>query len=113
MTNREAVDKYRTTNKYLRNQRNAHYLRKYGITIEDYEIILEEQGGVCAICKREERAKTKRKGHMRPLSVDHCHTSLEVRGLLCNNCNVGLGTFEDNPDFLLNAIVYLKENNLD
>ena len=53
----------------------------------------------CAICEQVEE-----------LAVDHCHTTGKVRGMLCNNCNNGIGRFKDNIDYLHNAINYLKEN---
>jgi len=45
--------------------------------------------------------------------IDHCHNNGNVRGLLCMRCNTGLGLFLDNPNFLLNAISYLKENSIE
>lgn len=73
--------------------------RKFGITRERYEAILDEQGGVCAICKV--APTTKR------LAVDHDHQTGEVRGLLCLSCNMGLGYFKDSKNRLVNAIHYL------
>lgn len=70
---------------------------KYGISVENYNWLLEEQDGKCKIC-----------GNKTDLVIDHCHKSTRVRGLLCNQCNTGLGCFKDNPDFLTCAIEYLK-----
>lgn len=84
-----------------RNRENeyAYQIKKrYGITIEEYDAMLERQSGVCAICKKH-RGKR--------LSVDHCHTTGKVRGLLCNQCNLALGKFEDNIDALKAAVEYL------
>lgn len=78
----------------------------YGITIEDYERILQKQNGVCAICKCPDEYRD-------VLSVDHCHKTGEVRGLLCNLCNTGLGRFEDNPALLASALKYLLRENQD
>jgi len=47
-------------------------------------------------------------GSVQRLSIDHCHASKHIRGILCSKCNTGLGLFRDNPDFLLGAINYLK-----
>jgi hypothetical protein len=82
--------------------RRAHEgkLRSYGLTREDYDEILRDQGGVCAICKAEPKP-TKR------LSVDHNHATGEVRGLLCTSCNHGLGNFRDKPELLRLAAEYL------
>jgi hypothetical protein len=63
--------------------------------------MLQQQNGLCAICKKTETGKTSN------LCVDHCHKTGKVRGLLCNNCNKGLGLFKDNPEVLLNASAYL------
>lgn len=77
-------------------------LRKlFGITLDDYKRMLEEQGGVCAICKGPEPV-------YKYFPVDHCHTTGRVRGLLCSHCNKGLGSFKDSADALQAAIEYLK-----
>lgn len=75
-------------------------LRKYGLTLDAYNVILRKQGGVCAICSHPPR-KSK-------LSVDHCHKTNVVRGLLCDACNSGLGYFKDEKQNLFKAIVYLS-----
>ena len=66
------------------------------LTEDEYEAMLEAQGGVCAICK--EKPKGSR------LSVDHVHGTDQVRGLLCNLCNPALGLFKDNPDITFQAV---------
>lgn len=84
-------------------------LRKaFGITIADYQAMLVEQNGVCAICDRPET--TVRRGRIEPLSVDHCHTTGKVRGLLCAQCNKGLGMFHDKPERIERAVHYLKRH---
>lgn len=80
----------------------------YGIKLEDYARMLNEQNGVCAICGKPE-TKIKN-GKLAMLSVDHCHNSTKVRGLLCGNCNLGIGYFQDDIVRLENAIEYLKRN---
>lgn len=72
--------------------------RSYGISPEEYDAMVEAQNGLCLICQ--ERPE-------RGLCVDHCHERFKVRGLLCNNCNVGLGHFNDDPVRLLRAASYL------
>lgn len=89
----------RATKFYEDKGRNSHYLRKYGITLEEYNIRCNEQNNECLICKQPSEK----------LVVDHCHTTGEVRGLLCNKCNVGLGFFEDSHVLLMNAIKYLNK----
>ncbi len=69
--------------------------------------LLESQGGVCAICKKEEQIIDKGGGTQR-LSVDHDHDTGKIRGLLCNDCNVGLGRFKDNLELLRSAVAYLE-----
>lgn len=74
--------------------------KSYGITLEEYDKLLESQGGGCAICGgKDERFKF--------LPVDHCHKTKKVRGLLCQHCNRGLGYFRDSPELLRAAIAYL------
>ena len=84
--------------------KKAAYQRKctFGITMEDYNQFLEDQNSVCAICQQ-------KCGSGNRLSVDHCHNSGKVRGLLCGNCNRALGLFKDNKKFLQKAIDYLGE----
>lgn len=72
-------------------------LKKYGITLEEWKQILERQGNACAICG-DRKAK---------LVIDHSHKTNKVRGLLCNQCNTGLGCFKDNRRSLRNAELYL------
>lgn len=78
----------------------AHIYRTYGITAEDYEQILKQQEGRCAICRRA-NGKTKR------LAVDHDHETNRVRGLLCKPCNRMLGHGRDDPEFFNRAATYL------
>jgi hypothetical protein len=80
-------------------KKNTNLKRLYGISLEEVNRLMEKQGKSCAICKLPFNGGT---GH-----VDHCHTTDRVRGLLCNNCNNGLGRFMDNPEYLKNAITYL------
>lgn len=86
-----------------RKWRASHLRSKYGMSEEDYETLLANQDGVCAICKKDQK--------QRRLAVDHCHTTGVVRGLLCDACNHGIGKFKDNPDLLIAAANYLKEAN--
>lgn len=75
---------------------------KFGITIERYEEMLAEQGGVCGICERTERIKGRR------LAVDHSHESGRIRGLLCSACNQSLGHLGDDINGVMRAVEYLK-----
>ena len=85
----------------LRQRMNRHLMRKYNISIEEYEKLWQSQGGKCKICGNPVAGKKK-------LAVDHCHAKGNIRGLLCENCNRGLGMFKDNIDTLNKAIEYLK-----
>lgn len=81
------------------------HLKRYGLTPEQYQLLLDQQGGACAICgaTHAQSAVTEKW-----LFIDHDHTTGAVRGLLCNHCNRGLGAFKDSPDTLTKAIEYLR-----
>lgn len=81
-------------------KKRAYWLKRcYNITIEAYAALLKEQDGGCAICGQEPG--------QRALHVDHDHATGQVRGLLCYNCNVGLGQFKDHAGVLMAAVGYL------
>lgn len=75
-------------------------LKRYGLTIERYNQLLETQKEKCAICLGISKIGRK-------LNIDHNHKTGEVRGLLCDKCNFALGHFKDNKEYLLRAIDYL------
>jgi hypothetical protein len=75
----------------------------YGITKEDYDGLFKSQGFVCAVCGGTSFGKN-------GPHVDHDHKANKVRGILCPLCNVGLGAFRDNVEFLSRAIIYLNNN---
>lgn len=77
--------------------------RRYGITLEQKRKMVEEQDGKCAICEKELN-----KG--RDINVDHCHNKNKIRGILCNNCNRGIGLFKDNPEIIRAAINYIEKH---
>jgi Recombination endonuclease VII len=76
--------------------RHYHLMHRYGIGADEFDELVKQQGGVCPLCGREN-----------PEHVDHDHETGEVRGILCFNCNGGLGQFRDSIDALLNAVSYL------
>jgi len=82
--------------------KNAYLKHKYGITLNQYNDMLEKQGGGCKICGQ------KPNGRMFP--VDHDHKTGKVRHILCPECNHGIGNFKDNVSLLLRAIEYLQES---
>ena len=76
-------------------QRNWNLMR-YGLTIEDFNLLAKSQNNKCAICKTDSK-----------LFVDHDHVTKKVRGLLCHHCNSMLGLVKDSPQILERAIHYL------
>ena len=82
--------------------------KNYGMSMEDYQTLLENQNNVCAICKQPETKLDWKSKKLLPLSVDHCHTTEKIRGLLCADCNRALGMFQDDQEVLQNAIDYLN-----
>jgi hypothetical protein len=90
------------------NRRRWHIKKRYGISIEEFDAILAQQGGVCAICGQDEPDAHGRTGTKFKLSIDHCHDSNEIRGILCNRCNRAIGLLNDDVDLLKKAIEYLE-----
>lgn len=91
-----------------RKARSNDLKKTYGITVDDFERMLEEQDGVCAICEQPEKTLNRFTQAPRNLAVDHCHVSGAVRGLLCTNCNTLVGASKDRIDILLKAVQYLE-----
>lgn len=96
------------TKKWLQN--NKHRIRernisRYKITLKEYDDLLKKQNFKCAICGSDKSGNNK---FAKNFSIDHCHKTKKVRGLLCNSCNRGIGLFKDNIDILLKAVEYLK-----
>ena len=85
---------------------NKHLMRKFGITLDEYERMAEAQGHVCAICGQPEGISHRGNKTSR-LAVDHNHETGEVRALLCFKCNTSLGHFENNG-LLTRALAYLE-----
>ena len=103
---KKRTKEYSNNNKdyYKEYYQNHHLLTTYGITLEDYDKIKEEQGGKCKICGIEEKHVTFSRFH-----VDHCHETDVIRGLLCSKCNQAIGLLQDNPNFCREAANYLEE----
>ena len=102
---RKKCSAYRAANPLKLRDKNLR--RYYGISLEDYLEMLEAQNGRCKICG------TEAPGGKGTFHVDHCHDSNKVRGILCHQCNVGLGHFNDNISLLSAAILYLNEHHDD
>lgn len=81
--------------------------RRFGISLDEYNKLLEEQKGVCAICDKPETYTYR--GKIKNLSVDHDHSNGRIRGLLCYKCNLGIGQFEDSIELLDRAKQYLTK----
>lgn len=98
----EKAKEYYKDNKNVRRLTLANKL--YGVSAEEYFSLYEKYSSSCAICKVSEEKLA------RFLNIDHDHETGEVRGLLCNSCNLGLGVFKDNKELLKKAWEYLEEN---
>ena len=116
---KKALQKYRRSEKYVKYRISYRKLPKvkegittsrlksmYGITLDLYRTMFSKQNGRCAICRKSEIQKIR--GKIKALSVDHCHKTGKVRGLLCDSCNNGLGRFKDSLKLLALAMEYLK-----
>jgi hypothetical protein len=79
-------------------QRQWRMKKKYGMEKEEFDRYLLEQGGRCAVCQGQDK-----------LCVDHDHETLDVRGLLCGNCNTGIGMLGDSIDGLERALKYMRQ----
>lgn len=86
---------------YRHRRRKYELTHYYGISPDDYQILVERQKDKCAICGRKPEAY---------LAIDHCHNTNQVRGLLCRKCNSAIGLFDDNIQKIENALMYLKSN---
>jgi len=100
---------YREAKKFSIRQYRRKYqlLAKYGLTLLDYYLMFEMQGQVCAICRTDVPVRGRAYDWF---AVDHDHKTGKVRGLLCSQCNRGLGSFRDNQIFLATAVEYLQHS---
>ena len=99
--NRERIQKYQ----------KEYDLKKYNLTLEQKNEMLNKQNGCCAICKKPETAFNSKIKTIKSLAVDHNHKNGKVRGLLCGNCNIGIGKLKEDIQILKNAIQYIEVNN--
>ena len=100
--NRDRINKWKRDHykDYADVTRNCNLKNNYGITLEDYDRMFAEQGGVCKVCGRSN-------GSMR-LCVDHDHETGKVRSLLCSQCNIALGMVKDDTERLMKLVKYLE-----
>ncbi|MBV9659134.1 MAG: endonuclease VII domain-containing protein, partial [Verrucomicrobia bacterium] len=105
-TGRVGCNNYCHACRHRQSKKRVWLLSKYGISVSDYETLLELQQGRCAICGTD-----KPPVNARGISwhLDHCHTNGHVRGILCYLCNYALGYFKDDAQRLENAAKYLKQ----
>ena len=101
--------KFYATNNIMRRLQNNDRGKyaQFGVTPGKFQAMLKKQNYVCAACGQKET--TKYKGRLRELSIDHCHTTGRVRGLLCGNCNRALGLVHEEIERLKALIRYLEE----
>jgi len=101
----ENIDKIKKYKKANSKSQRKYFLKSlYGIDIKEYNRLFEIQHGKCAICGKHQTEEKK------ALSVDHCHATGAVRGLLCGNCNRGIGMLGDDIENLKCAIIYLNKS---
>ena len=86
--------------------RCAKYWEKYRIRVPDYDYLYDKQKGRCAIC-----STSNPKSPSGSFCIDHCHTSNKIRGLLCVNCNTGIGSLKEDPVIFQSAVNYLAYAN--
>ena len=84
--------------------------RRFGFTIGQYDMLLAEQGGVCAICKEQEIAVFHKTGKVKRFSIDHCHATNKIRQLLCARCYLTIGKVKESIPLLEAMIEYLKKH---
>lgn len=99
--NKEKIAKYKKIYNKINPeiQRRLHLKHNYNLTLDEYNAMLKHQDHKCAICHSNNDGKT--------LHIDHCHKNGQVRGLLCQKCNNGIGHFRDNIQLLFAAAGYL------
>jgi hypothetical protein len=94
--NKNNVDKVKIT------RRKVSLKKKYGITVDEYNLKLEAQQHKCAVCGGVDNNKS--------LAVDHCHKTGKIRDLLCMSCNLVLGKVNDSPELLIKLANYLTKH---
>jgi hypothetical protein len=113
LDNRRRVNDWQKRNpeKYSFQLWRSSIRRKYNLTVEQYDEMFQKQNGLCAICFQPEKSLYNGKPYR--LAVDHCHTTLKVRGLLCRDCNQILGKFDEDIQRFQSAIDYIKTHKKD
>jgi hypothetical protein len=95
---------------YYRNNKdkavNRQMMANYGITLSEYNELLDKQKGLCYICESHHTSQTRR------LHIDHCHNSGKIRSLLCVNCNTALGLLKEDSNRVKKMIEYIEEHKI-
>jgi len=94
---------------YYYQHKDGIYCRVYKITVDEYNRMVEAQGGVCAVCHQETRYKSHARSR-RGLVIDHDHATGKVRGLLCVGCNLALGYLDDKPELCERLLSYMRKH---
>lgn len=102
--NKDNIKKYQSSYRKTDAAKNSKLKSRYGITLEQYNQILINQGNKCPICSCQFSSTE----YYRRPNIDHCHRTDKIRGILCHKCNTGIGLLNDNPKLLQNAIKYLS-----
>jgi hypothetical protein len=97
-----SCENYKPPNWSGLDREDAIIRRQYGISMQEFNDLLQFQNNVCAICSKSISSLRRR------MNIDHCHDTNKVRGILCSGCNTGLGHLGDNVDGLKKAIEYLN-----
>lgn len=92
---------YRKKNPHIQKKSTLNFV--YGITLEQHKLLLNINDGKCCICNKPPMTKT--------LSIDHCHKTKIIRGVLCQKCNSAISFFNDDVEILQSAIKYLSKEN--
>jgi len=108
------LDKYRAVDNahYARNRdrhRELSMAKRYNFSVEYYRELFVKHNNLCAICHKPEKSLDRRNNRIRWLSVDHCHKTNKVRGLLCQNCNQAIGLIHEDVSILNKIKKYLEQ----
>lgn len=104
--NNKRIKEYHKTPRGRARYRRYMLKRSYGLSVEQYEQMIRNQDGLCAICKESPKNKQRKQFY-----VDHNHETGNIRGLLCGTCNSAIGLMQENPDSLRRAAEYLEKYN--
>ena len=103
--NSERAAKWNRENKKRRAPvlQKSNYKKRYGLTIEQKQAMIDNQDGKCAICQSDLETTHN-------VCVDHCHSTNQIRGILCRKCNLGIGHLNDSIEILKSAQKYLQKH---